>query len=96
MKVTYQTPNGVVWTSEVPGPGLDQRTFDARVERGEYVVLDPGASADTSATGADDPDDDLVALRAEYEAVTGEPADRRWKPARLRKEIAAARDDEGD
>lgn len=108
--VRFRTPNGLEWTRDVPGPGLDQRTFDACVESGEYVVLDTPSKAkpksapkaepvptadDTSEDDADDADDgdddsDLDALRSEYERVKGHAPDGRWRPKRLRAEIAAA------
>lgn len=43
--VRFRTENGIEWTREVPGPGLDQRTFDSWVERGRIVVLDPAVGA---------------------------------------------------
>lgn len=35
----FRGPNGAVVTTEVPGPGMDQRTFDNKVASGEFVVL---------------------------------------------------------
>lgn len=39
-----------------------------------------------------DPPDGLDNLRAEYESLSGNPADKRWKEKRLREEIAALRE----
>lgn len=102
MRVTFRARNGLVWTREIPAPGLDERTFNKRVERGEFVVLethdehpDPSTSPD-EAGGEATSGGDLEALRAEYRAVSGRKADRRWGEARLRREIAAARSGEED
>lgn len=38
-RVTFRGPAGAVRTCEVPGPGLDQKTFDRRVAVGEFTIL---------------------------------------------------------
>lgn len=56
----FKNRNGAEWALEVPGPGLDQRTFDARVGKGTYVLLpdDPGPDADS--------EPDMPNRKAEY------------------------------
>lgn len=60
-------------------------------------IVNPDAWEDGNvpeAAGVDDPDansgDDLDALRATYNEVTGKTADKRWGADRLRDEIADA------
>lgn len=54
-------PAGAVVTVEVPGPGVDQRTFDARVDSGEWTIVEDGPP--------DGPDpDELPAGNASREA----------------------------
>lgn len=55
-----------------------------------------GSAAPSSQAGDATQDDDLVALRAEYQRVKGEAPDGRWTARRLRSEIAAVSQKPGE
>ena len=56
----FKNRSGARWALEVPGPGMNQATFDARVDRGVYVLLpdDPGPDGTDSADDAGSADTD--------------------------------------
>lgn len=55
---------------------------------GRYVVLADAAEGAAPVTN----DDPLIALRAEYEALAGASADKRWSEDTLREKIKAAKE----
>ena len=72
-----------------PSPGLPaaENSGAAANERAIEEAVEAISSFEPPSTDADPPAD----LRADYEALTGGPPDRRWGEARLRAEIARRR-----
>ena len=61
----------------------------------EAESLDEPAEDSAEEAPEAEPEDDLDALREQYEAVSGAKADGRWGAERLREEIAAYEESEG-
>lgn len=72
-------------------PARGDGEFDIHPDYVKPLIMSGYLRVTPTDSGSEDQDgDDLEALRTEYLELTGKPADKRWKEARVRAEIDKA------